>query len=549
MSKSAAYTASVKTTLKYLHDKRPKDLLMLTDPETKGCKFSHKGGKWNNKQFNLKYQKLNNENQPFDVAILCKTLVCLDFDVPDLADEYEEKYQELQVCPKESTRKGFHFILSRTARCDSLKLMDGARQFIDADNMPLELDIKTVCSTGTAGVLVIAPSSNKNWVPDRAIGQIDIPDISDQLLNDLVALKKDGRVSRGASTSSKPPASSNTTPASATPASISSTFVAWLNLLSKDRWDQYKNWIDLGFAIYNFGIEHSVDMKWCWLKFSAFSARFDEAEALRKWQTFQNSICDKPIGLGTIKQWAREDSPDEYLLLSIKEIPQIALDNWQNGDRGLAHISHHLLKHVLKLSSGRGKKDFFLFDETQCLWILTVDSQVKLEISSALEECLRAIHNKLSLETRLTSDLVKKEGLDKNMSVLAKVINYVQSHKGVHNILSFAQALFIDNSFEQRLDSIKHLVGVQNGVVDLRTGLLRERTPDDMIFNLLDTSYNQDADTSWVQNMFSSCMADNEELTRFLQKLMGYALTGETQEEIMVFFTGSGMCRSFCFAY
>ena len=228
------------------------------------------------------------------------------------------------------------------------------------------------------------------------------------------------------------------------------------------------------------------------------------------------------------------------MLLDTKEIPQIALDNWQKGDRGLAHISHFLLKNVLKLSSGRGKKDFFLFDEDQCLWILAADSKVKLEISSALEECLRTIHNKLSLETRLTSDLVKKEGLDKNMAVLAKVINYVQSHKGVHNILSFAQALFIDKDFEQRLDSTKHLIGVQNGVVDLRTGLLRERTPDDMIYNILETSYNQDADTAWVQNMFSSCMADDDKLTKFLQKLMGYALTGETQEEIMVFFTGSG---------
>ncbi len=122
MSKSAAYTLSVKTILKYLHDKRPQDHLMLTNPDTKGCLYSHKGGKWSNDRFNQSYQKLCDKNKPFDVAILCKTLLCLDFDVPELADEYEQKYEELQVCPKESTRKGFHYILSRTARCDRLRL-------------------------------------------------------------------------------------------------------------------------------------------------------------------------------------------------------------------------------------------------------------------------------------------------------------------------------------------------------------------------------------------------------------------------------------------
>jgi putative DNA primase/helicase len=90
------------------------------------------------------------------------------------------------------------------------------------------------------------------------------------------------------------------------------------------------------------------------------------------------------------------------------------------------------------------------------------------------------------------------------------------------------------------LDSIPHLLGVLNGVVDLRTGAVRPREPEDCIFTVLNMVYDPEAPVACIDEIVSSIMADDEAKMRFLQKLLGYGITGEVSEEIFAVFTGSG---------
>lgn len=81
---------------------------------------------------------------------------------------------------------------------------------------------------------------------------------------------------------------------------------------------------------------------------------------------------------------------------------------------------------------------------------------------------------------------------------------------------------------------------VKNGVVDLRTGRLRDRLPEDMVYNVVNTAYDPDADCSWWNEQVNRMMANNEEHTRFLRTLLGYGVTGEVKEQIFAFFIGAG---------
>lgn len=218
------------------------------------------------------------------------------------------------------------------------------------------------------------------------------------------------------------------------------SFTAYLKLLSEDRWEEYDTGNRLGFAIYNFASEHCVDMKACWLQFT-ISNGWDEDEALTKWDSFQSAHHDT-ISLATIKRWAKQDNPEEYMQLLIDDIPEVAHNNWQRGDYGLAVISHHLLKDILKLPVGRGRQNFLYFDDSRYVWDVASLSKVKLEVSWALGDCLTSIASKLFADALLESDVSVKDVLFQRRQAALKAVKYVQSNRGLSNIVSLGRSLF-----------------------------------------------------------------------------------------------------------
>jgi putative DNA primase/helicase len=116
----------------------------------------------------------------------------------------------------------------------------------------------------------------------------------------------------------------------------------------------------------------------------------------------------------------------------------------------------------------------------------------------------------------------------------------VRKHSGAAAVTSFAAHLFQADGFEQELDKHAHLLGVANGVVDLRTGQLRARRPEDYIHRVLETAYDPGADTRLIAQTVLSAMADSPEMADYLQRLLGYGITGETSEEVFAIFIGSG---------
>lgn len=95
-----------------------------------------------------------------------------------------------------------------------------------------------------------------------------------------------------------------------------------------------------------------------------------------------------------------------------------------------------------------------------------------------------------------------------------------------------------DREFSNKLDNTPYLLGVKNGVVDLRTGELRRtRTPEDMISKIANVEYDPVAPTQLMESTAASLMAGygNPE---YLQRVLGYCLTGETHEEVLFIMTG-----------
>ena len=84
------------------------------------------------------------------------------------------------------------------------------------------------------------------------------------------------------------------------------------------------------------------------------------------------------------------------------------------------------------------------------------------------------------------------------------------------------------------------LVGVQNGIVDLRTGKLREATQQDRITKFSPVRYDAAAQCPRFEQFLEEVFGGDRELIRFVQKAAGYSLTGSTQEQCVFACWGSG---------
>ena len=98
----------------------------------------------------------------------------------------------------------------------------------------------------------------------------------------------------------------------------------------------------------------------------------------------------------------------------------------------------------------------------------------------------------------------------------------------------------MDEEFVAELDSCGHLLGVLNGVVDLSSGELRARTKEDLISTIVPVRYDPEGDDPWIGKTIAAIMADDEEMVEYLQRLLGYCITGEVSEDIFIVFTNSG---------
>lgn len=90
------------------------------------------------------------------------------------------------------------------------------------------------------------------------------------------------------------------------------------------------------------------------------------------------------------------------------------------------------------------------------------------------------------------------------------------------------------------LDADPWLLCVSNGVIDLRTGELREHRRDDLITKWTPVVYDQRAECPTWLAFLDTIMAGKRSLIDFLQRTAGYSLSGSTGERALFFLYGVG---------
>ncbi len=88
------------------------------------------------------------------------------------------------------------------------------------------------------------------------------------------------------------------------------------------------------------------------------------------------------------------------------------------------------------------------------------------------------------------------------------------------------------------LDPDREIVSAKNGVVNLATGEIRPGTPEDLCSKLLDFEYSPSAECPLWENFIRSIMLEKPDMINFIQRAVGYSLSGDCSEQKMFFCYG-----------
>lgn len=89
------------------------------------------------------------------------------------------------------------------------------------------------------------------------------------------------------------------------------------------------------------------------------------------------------------------------------------------------------------------------------------------------------------------------------------------------------------------LDTDKWILNVKNGVVDLKTGKLLAHNQSRLITKLAPVIYDETAECPRFIQFMNDVFDNDKDIIDFMQRLLGYCLTGDTSEQMMSFAYGA----------
>lgn len=208
----------------------------------------------------------------------------------------------------------------------------------------------------------------------------------------------------------------------------------------------------------------------------------------------------------------------------------------------------------------------YVYDEITALWKRSSALAIRNTFSPTLECMIIAYEERINdilaqideaenvLDTPLREELEEKK---KMLKVIKKKILTDRQCMAIYNKVS---SRLHDPSLLSKLDQTPYLLPIQNNkVVDLRTGIARKRTKNDLFSIECPVSLEEDEYQSIksaivdgkkkpsvadkrkrVEDYFNSLFGSEEGLVNYMQTFLGYCLTGETSDRGFYCLSGVG---------
>jgi putative DNA primase/helicase len=177
-------------------------------------------------------------------------------------------------------------------------------------------------------------------------------------------------------------------------------------------------------------------------------------------------------------------------------------------------------------------------DDTQA-----VKARAKEAVLALYDEAAQRIADIGRQLKKLGADDAPKKGLEKALAQAKGLLTFAlrsQAAPRLNALLDLARCEPGIPVLPAQLDRAPMLLNVLNGTLDLGSGQLREHRRQDLLTALAPVAYQPDATCPQWQRFLDTTFAGNRGLIRYLQKLLGYSLTGDVREQLLAVCWGTG---------
>jgi len=237
-----------------------------------------------------------------------------------------------------------------------------------------------------------------------------------------------------------------------------------------------------------------------------------EEEAFKSLQALNLHVCKPPLSENELNSIFK--SAFSYPETAVKHEPTTDMGNGQR----MARIFGETLRYVPEL-------------DKYILW-----NDIRWEVDDALQIQIRAEEMVYSIETEAIQ--AGEAGNAETAKELWGHFDKSQANARINAAIERFKPKVVTPKFE--LDTDDYLLGVKNGVVDLKTGKVREAQKEDFITKLARVEHNPIADCPIWKDFLLGVMQGDQDMVDYLQTVLGYMLTGSTREQCWFFLHGSG---------
>ncbi|MCE8429074.1 MAG: bifunctional DNA primase/polymerase [Candidatus Methanoperedens sp.] len=193
--------------------------------------------------------------------------------------------------------------------------------------------------------------------------------------------------------------------------------------------------------------------------------------------------------------------------------------------------------HKTDLGNGKRLVDMFRASIRYCYpwksWLVWNGKHWDVDKSGKLQRYARKVIDSIYGDAGIEEDLEERKRLllfamkSESASSFNNMIELACSEEGV-------------SIFPETFDTDPWLFNVQNGTLDLRTGLLRPHAQNEFITKISPVTFDPAADCPEWKRFLNSIFNNNQNIIEYIQRKSGYILTGVTREEDLDILYGIG---------
>lgn len=206
----------------------------------------------------------------------------------------------------------------------------------------------------------------------------------------------------------------------------------------------------------------------------------------------------------------------------IKEVPRNPLLDFSTDDLGNADRVRRVHGDIIRFNVNTGK--FFIWDQKS--WRPDETKMVKKICEQTMERYRKAAEPFRESRSETLRELYVHSKQSCNNGRLNALVEILKHRTAV-----------LDEVFDTHL----HLLCTKNGVVDLRNGRLLRHDPSLLMSQIVNVNFVPHAHAGSQFDAFLTSICGNDTaLKNYLQRVMGYAITGETKEQVLFLLHGEG---------